>query len=61
MVKPNLYARCKRCGRKLTTPLAKQRGYGKCCWEKIEIEHKSTRKTIFQILSENITNKEINM
>lgn len=29
-----IFCNCLRCGRKLKTPDAQERGYGKVCWEK---------------------------
>lgn len=34
MKKNKIYKNCLRCGRKLKTQEAKERGYGKVCWEK---------------------------
>ena len=33
-----LNLKCKRCGRKLTDPISKQRGYGAVCFRKISVE-----------------------
>lgn len=37
---------CKRCGRKLKSPEAKQRGMGKVCWEKSQ--HDPTKRLFYQ-------------
>ena len=31
---PKIHTHCLRCGRKLKSQEAKERGYGKICWEK---------------------------
>ena len=52
MKKPKLYTRCLRCNRKLKTESAMLRGYGDCCWKRIQLEKKQLKKTIFQIMEE---------
>lgn len=37
---------CRRCGRRLKTEEAKQRGMGKICWEK---SHTSSSKRLFEV------------
>ena len=37
---------CRRCGRRLKTEEAKQRGMGKTCWEK---SHTSSSKRLFEV------------
>jgi len=34
---------CRRCGRRLTNPESKRRGYGATCWKKIKGTHVHTR------------------
>lgn len=38
--KQNVVALCRRCGRKLKTDEAKERGMGMVCWKKSQAEHK---------------------
>ena len=34
MIKKKEYTKCVRCGRRLKSDEAKERGYGKICWQK---------------------------
>lgn len=39
---------CRRCGRKLKTPEARDRGMGKICWEKSRVTE--AKKPLFEII-----------
>lgn len=40
--KTKSYGRCARCGRRLKSLDAQERGYGKVCWEKHLLENRQT-------------------
>lgn len=44
-----MYFRCQNCGRKLTDPESRQRGYGPECWDKISGIHISEMEEEEQI------------